>query len=164
MTNPKIARAVLNCRNSLSYAVDRARLTEEIGSDGLQVALNNRWLTPCPDTGSLRVTQEAFLVSQMEEVAEKPEKVQESVPMASARKFFGEGRVQENDERVKVGDAVTVAQDGKAYTATISSIDGEGNARLTYSNAAPRDRQRTYKTSELGAVGQSGEEQANMAQ
>lgn len=77
-----IARFVQERRRRASPVVMNGEVIEAIGADGLQSALEHRWLVPDPESGFLQVTAESTRVAEIEEVAATPA-VEESTTASS---------------------------------------------------------------------------------
>jgi hypothetical protein len=84
-----IAKTLLDRCNSMSPIVMQGEMLNALGSDGLQEALNLRWLVPDNDTGYLYVSQDMSKVIEMREAVE------------NAPKEEKEGEKEDKDEEDK---------------------------------------------------------------
>lgn len=70
-TAQEIAQVLLNRRNAMNPVVMQGEMLAALESEGLQEALQRRWLVPDPSTGFLLVSQDQSKVNEMREIAEK---------------------------------------------------------------------------------------------
>lgn len=70
-TEQEIAQVLLNRRNTMNPVVMQGEMLAALESEGLQEALQRRWLVPDPSTGFLLVSQDQTKVIEMREIAEK---------------------------------------------------------------------------------------------
>jgi hypothetical protein len=69
-TAQEIAQVLLNRRNTMNPVVMQGEMLLALESEGLQEALQRRWLVPQMDTGFLMVSQDQSKVLEMREMAE----------------------------------------------------------------------------------------------
>lgn len=69
-TAQEIAQVLLNRRNAMNPVVMQGEMLAALESEGLQEALQRRWLVPDPSTGFLLVSQDQSKVNEMREIAE----------------------------------------------------------------------------------------------
>lgn len=78
-TAQEIAQVLLNRRNAMNPVVMQGEMLAALESEGLQEALQRRWLVPDVSTGYLLVSQDQSKVIEMREIAEhRPEDAEKS--------------------------------------------------------------------------------------
>jgi hypothetical protein len=71
MKTPELAQALLNRRNRMNPVVMPGELHAEVGAEGMQEALQRRWLVPSFDSGHLMVSTDMAVVEEMRAEADK---------------------------------------------------------------------------------------------
>ena len=71
MKTIEIAQSLLNRRNAMNPVVMQGEMINTLGHDGLQEALQRRWLVPDMSSGYLLVSQDMSKVLEMREAAEE---------------------------------------------------------------------------------------------
>lgn len=74
MNTQQLAQTILERRQSMSPIVTQGEIISAVGSEGLQEALQRRWLVPQEDTGYLQVSTDMARIEEMQEMCEKCEK------------------------------------------------------------------------------------------
>lgn len=158
MNEAEIAHKILNRRNSLSQVVMMGEMQQVLGAEGYTFALEHRWLEPDWNTGELTVTQQESGLQEMRKLAAgvKVQPVAESVTH-NVYRMFSNNRPRiitqtseglfESDE-TQIGDEVTVAEDGKPFTAVVKSKNPDGTYVLSFGSEKPRT-ERPYKQDEI---------------
>jgi hypothetical protein len=73
-TKPEIAKAILERRNRMTHVIMPGEINAEIGPEGVQEALNERWLVPDMESGFLCATNDLGKIEEMRKLASmKPE-------------------------------------------------------------------------------------------
>jgi hypothetical protein len=167
MNEAAVAHKILNRRNSLSPIILVGEMQQVLGAEGYTMALERRWLEADWNTGELTITNQEFALQEMKKLSAevKTEPVAESVKH-NVYRMFSNNRTKivtqtseglfESDE-TQIGDEVTVAEDGKPFTAVVKSKNPDGTYVLSFGSDKPR-AERPYKQEEIRKNGdtQSG--------
>jgi len=114
-TTQEIAQALLQRRNAMNPIVIQGEMLATLESEGLQEALQRRWLVPDPSTGFLLVNQDAAKVQEMRQVAEHcghcPEdiaaKAAETATAAASTATAAATAAKNGEEKVKTEESWT---------------------------------------------------------
>lgn len=187
-----IARQLLDRRNAMNPVVMPGEIIAQIGSEGMQEALQKRWLVAVPETGFLQVSQDMTRVLEMRAEAAKEEPKApaptEAVPAwkcESASHAYAVGHsvhplnellspgtgkdsapmghttpanpvtptAAADRNKPTIGDTVTVAENGKSFTGTVSKSEN-GKYQVSFAQEKPT-AQREYGESEVKLVKKS---------
>lgn len=84
-TLKEIATIILERRQRMNPTVMQGEMTTVLGEDGLQEALNRRWLVPNYDSGYLQVANHGSVVEDMEAIAAMPDPTPEPDNLGESR-------------------------------------------------------------------------------
>jgi len=190
MTTQEIARYVQEHRLRASPVIMNGDAVRDIGPEGLQEAINRRWLVADYDTGYLQVTGDMTRVAEIIEAAAMEPVVESVVESASAPFAMnhalrtGYGMINEigapgtgrpgpgytptspNPTPVapvvsssptaprampaKIGDDVTVAEEGRTYAGKVQSRDDRGGGvRISFGPDQRPPVDRAYRDDEI---------------
>ena len=120
----QVANAILERRRRLSSIIQSGDLQTEIGADGFAEALQRRWVVPdYGETGALQVTNQLDKIQEIELVA---------------KTSVGNRQPGPNDQKLAVGDSVTVDDGGKTVTGVVSWASGPAAVRRRQNARGPR--------------------------
>lgn len=188
-----IARQLLDRRNAMNPVVMPGEIIAQIGSAGMQEALQRRWLVPVAETGFLQVSQDMTRVLEMREEAAKEEPVAPTPTVAvpawkceSACHGYAVGHsahplnellapgtghdsapmrpastpanpitptASADHSKPTIGDTVTVAENGKSFTGTVSRAEN-GKYQVSFGQEKPA-QQREYGDAEVKLIQKS---------
>lgn len=84
-TLKEIAQIVLERRQRMNPTVMQGEMSAVLGEDGLQEALNRRWLVPNYESGYLQVANHGNVVEEMQEIAAMPDPAPEPDKLSESR-------------------------------------------------------------------------------
>jgi biotin-(acetyl-CoA carboxylase) ligase len=119
----------------LTSIVQSGELQAEIGAEGFAEALRRRWVVPdYAETGALQVTN---LAAQIQEI--------EAVAAAGAKP----GVAGPGDQKLAVGDSVTVADGGKVVVGVVKEIRPDGRVVVSFGEQRPASGRNDFAPTEL---------------
>ena len=186
MNAQTIAKTLLERQQRINPMILPGQLLKDIGAEGVQEALNRRWLVPDTFTGCLLVSTDAAKVQEMRQAAATESadlvppsnkiKVTETHDLAyrhamrpaqpinelmapgtgsdkSAPVTFQQPKTNSptsapDSANPGVGDEVTVVENGKAYTGTVSAAQKNGLYSVSFGAEKP-SMTRDYKPNEI---------------
>ena len=167
----RIAETILNRRNSLSSGSIEADLKSKLSFAELQEAMRRNWVSVDPDFGTLSVSNLPSRLAELRVAAESNETgkapVQESghkhTPgrelmdgfLAASRPVYSNWISESDQEDHKIGDKVTVGQDGETFEGTISEKNANGEYKISFGDKKPK-AEKTYKATEISKSEQPG--------
>lgn len=77
MNTQEIAQTILERRNRMNPVIMNGEMIGLLGAEGMQEALQRRWLVPDMDTGHLQVSNDLAVVEELRSVAATPAPKQE---------------------------------------------------------------------------------------
>lgn len=130
----KVANAILERRRRLTSIVQSGELQAEIGPEGFSEALRRRWVVPdYSETGALQVTN---LRAQIDEIE-------------IAAKAVGSVSAAPADQKLAVGDPVTIADNGKVITGVVKEMRPDGRVVVSFGAARPASGQEDFAPTEI---------------
>jgi hypothetical protein len=119
-----VARAILERRKRLSTIIQSGALQAELGVDGFTEALQRRWVVPdYSESGALQVTDAAALIQELEATA----------------------------GQLKVGDPVTVADNGKTIVGVVKEVRPDGRVVVSFGDQKPASGKNDFAPTEVAA-------------
>lgn len=156
-TTQEIAQVLLDRRNRMNPIIMSGEMLAALESEGMQEALQRRWLRPDADTGHLQVSTDMAVVEEMRAVAATPAPAPEASVRESASHGFAMAHAQRSiDELLAPGTGHDNSAPFKpnppptpASTAPQTSAPGIGDQVMVAQEG------KTYQGT-VGSIGQDG--------